>query len=433
MNDEISRRQFIEKLAYSTLGVTALTHNADALETALPTFGKARRLIVVTINGGLSHTASFDPKDHPNVNGGIGKIRTSGDFELSEFFPELSKHGNHFSVIRNMSTKSGAHSSASKIMRTSYAPNGHTIHPSVSNIIYFLKGKQHGSIPDSISISPNSDHPLGGYLPKQYSPVVIVNPLEGLRFSKASVEAATFSNRLKILEAFNKPFEKSSAIKDVTDYHTIYEETLKLMNSKDLELFDLSKETEQTKDRYGKNQLGYGCLLAKRLVSKNVRAVEVSTTFGVDFHNDLQKSMETRMPEIDKALAALFDDLTKDGLLKDTLVVVNTEFGRTSVYAKEGIKESDNPDDYIPFNVNQGRDHQASSFSVLIGGCCKTGLAIGNTGILGNKIQGDSYQPGNLNATVGHYFGIKPDFIFNSPEGRPFTIGNHSNVIKELI
>lgn len=433
MNNEISRRQFIEKLAFSTLGVTALTHNASALEGILPSFGKAKRLIVISINGGLSHTASFDPKDHPNVNGGINKIRTTGDFEISEYFTELAKHGDKFSIIRNMSTKSGAHQSASRIMKSSYAPNGHTIHPSVSNVIYYLKGKQHGSIPDSISISPNSDHPLGGYLPKQFSPVVIVNPLEGLRFSKASVDSATFNNRLQILEAFNKPFEKSSAIKDVVDYHTIYEETLKLMNSKDLELFDLNKETEASKEKYGKTQLGYGCLLAKRLVSKNVRAVEVSSTFGVDFHNDLKTSMETRMKEVDQALAALFDDLTTEGLIKDTLVVVNTEFGRTAVYAKEGVKESDNPDDYEPFNANSGRDHQATCFSVLVGGCCKTGISIGNTGVLGNKVLGNSYQPGNLNATVGHYFGIKPDFVFNSPEGRPFTIGNKLPVITELV
>ena len=117
---------------------------------------------------------------------------------------------------------------------------------------------------------------------------------------------AKFSNRYAILNQFDKNFQKTFNNRDIAAYDVLYDETLKLMNSKDLELFDLTKETEQTKERYGKTQFGSGLLLAKRLVKNNVRFVEV-TTGGWDMHNDVNEGMSRKAQEVDAALAALFD------------------------------------------------------------------------------------------------------------------------------
>lgn len=431
LSDDFSRREFVEKLAYSLLGVTALSQTTFADDIPSTHFGKAKRMIIISLNGGASHIDTFDPKDNPNVNGGVNPIPTTGGFTISKYFPQLAQHGNKFSVIRGMTTKSGAHEPASYIMKTSFMKNSLTVHPSVASIIYALKGAQHGTIPDNILITPDSNHPKAGYLDKKFSPLIIVNPLEGLRYSKISVDNAKFSKRLEILKAFDDNFQNKYENEATKEYSIIYNETLKLLSSKDLDLFDLNKEDAATRERYGKSSFGSGVLLAKRLIKNGVRAVEVGSS-SWDFHNDIQTAMENKSKDVDQALAALFDDLSKEGLLKDTLVVVTTEFGRTGSYSKDGKALTD-ANNANPYNVNSGRDHQATAFSCMIGGMDIAGKVIGKTNDLGNKVIERPVSVGEFNATVGHLFGIKHDYVWHSPTNRPFTIGNKEKPIIELI
>jgi hypothetical protein len=436
LNNDVSRREFIEKAAYSLLGVSALTSTSFGADIPKQNFGKAKRMIIISLNGGCSHVDTFDPKDHPNINGGIKPIQTNGGFTISSYFNELAKHGDKFSLIRGINTKSGAHESASYSMKTSYTKNSLIIHPSMASIIFSLKGSQHGSIPDNILITPDSNHPKSGYLNKQFSPLTITNPLEGLRFSKKTVENSKFNNRLEILKAFDNNFQKIYDNEDVREYHVLYNETLKLMNSKDLELFDLNKESEATKERYGKTQFGQGVLLAYRLLKNNIRAVEVGSS-SFDFHNDINTGMTTKTGEIDKAMSALFTDLAKDKLLDDTLVLITTEFGRTSCYATAG-KSIEKIDEVSPRNVNDGRDHQPAAFSALIGGCGMYGKVVGKTNEFANKVIDRPVSVGEINATIGALFGIKPDYVWMSPPNssapnRPFTVGNKSDYIHELV
>lgn len=351
MNNEINRRKFIENVAYSFLGVTALTDTTlNAEITSNNRFGKAKRVIYVYLSGGASHTDTFDPKDNPLINTNVKPIGTKGDFKIAGYFPKLAQHGNKFSVIRSMSSKTGAHEQGNYLVHTSYGKSSLIVHPALGSISYFLLGKQHGGIPDNILISGDSNHPKGGYLNKQYHPISIGNPNDGLKYSKMLVDKGKFNHRYEILNQLDKNFQKTFNNRDIAAYDILYDETLKLMSSKDLDLFDLNKEDEKTKERYGKTQFGSGLLLAKRLIKNNIRFVEV-TTGGWDMHSDVNDGMTKKAQEVDTALAALFEDLEKEGLIKDTLVVIATEFGRTP-----------------KINVNKGKDHFPAAFSFVIGG-----------------------------------------------------------------
>lgn len=421
LNNDVSRREFIEKLAYTTLGVSIL-QSPELAKANNSNFGKAKHVIYVYCNGGLSHTDSFDPKTKV---AGAKPIKTNADFEVSEYFPELAKHGDKFTVIRNVTSKSGAHSQANYLMKTSYSKNSLIVHPTMGAISYNLLGKQHTSIPDNILINGEADHPKAGYFNKKFSPLPIVNPNEGLRFSKSSIEKSKFSNRLEILQGLDSNFRKNFYNDDVKSYAELYDETLKLLSSKDLELFDLSKESPATREKYGKDNFGQGLLLARRLIASGVRFCEVDIG-SFDFHNDIVDNMTKKQEVFDKGLAALFDDLAKSGLIKDTLVVIATEFGRTPFYKKENGELSQ-------YNVNSGKDHFPAAFSCVLGGLNIGGKVIGQTSELGDKIEGESVSIGNLNATIGGFLGIKHDFVWMSPQNRPFKIGNGAEPIKGLI
>lgn len=420
LENSLARREFIEKLAYTTFGVSLLQSPAMAETSKI---GKAKHVIYIYNNGGMSHLDSFDPKGE-KVMGGAKSVGTSGDFQISEYFTQLAKHGDKFSLVRGMTSKTGAHSQGQYLMRTSYPKNSLIVHPAMGATASFLLGKQHGSIPDNILISGDNDHPREGYLDKKFSPLPIINPNEGLRFSKMSISQSSLNNRLEIMNVLDRNFRQNFGVYDVKAYNTLYDETLKLLKSEDLDVFDLNKETPETRDFYGRSNFGQGCLLAKRLISKGVRYVEIGDG-GWDMHNDISTNMQRKAEYYDKALAALFSDLSESGLIKETLIVIATEFGRTI--------DSGDSNGNKGLNKNDGRDHHPSAFSCLIGGLDIGGKVVGKTDEFGQKVTERPVTIGELNATIGYFLGIKSDHVWMSPNNRPFTIGNKAEPIKELI
>jgi uncharacterized protein (DUF1501 family) len=421
LNDGLSRRAFVERIAYSLLGVSAMANPSFAAEQAVGNrFGKAKHVIYIYLSGGASHTDTFDPKTDPLINTGVAPINTKGEFQIAGYFPKLAQHGDKFSVIRSLSSKTGSHEAGQYVVRTSYNKNSLIIHPTLGSLSYYLLGKQHASIPDNILISGDSNNSKGGYLSKQFYPISISNPDEGLRYAKSLVDKTKFNSRYNILNQLDKNFQKTYNNREITAYDVLYDETLKLMNSKDLELFDLNKEDNATKERYGKTQFGSGLLLAKRLIKSGVRYVDVSTG-SMDYHSDINQSMTRKSLEMDAALAALFEDLAKEGLIKETLVVIATEFGRTP-----------------KINSNQGKDHHPAAFSCVLGGLDLGGRAIGKTADDGSTVKETPISIGEFNSSIGYLLGIKPDRVWTSPPessapGRPFTIGNGAKPISFIM
>ncbi|MCW0217544.1 MAG: DUF1501 domain-containing protein, partial [Prosthecobacter sp.] len=187
----------------------------------------------------------------------------------------------------------------------------------------------------------------------------------------------------------------------------MYDDAMAMMKSEDLKAYHITEEPEELRKSYGKEAFGQGCLLARRLVERGVRFVEVSLG-GWDTHT----ANFVRVPELcetlDKGLSSLLQDLNSRGLLEETLVVLTSEFGRTPT-----------------INQNVGRDHYPKAFSaVLAGGGIAGGTTYGKTDKEGREVVENKVQIADFNATIAYALGLPLDQIIYSPSKRPFTIAD---------
>ena len=197
----------------------------------------------------------------------------------------------------------------------------------------------------------------------------------------------------------------------------MYDEAVKLMRSKDLLAFDLSEEAQKTRNSYGDNPFGQGCLLARRLVENGVRFVEVNNG-GWDTHNDNFTRVEEKCNVLDQGLATLIADLHDRGKLDETLVVLATEFGRTPT---------------IQADRQNGRNHYPQAFSCLLaGGGIKGGIRYGKTDEEGREVIEDMVEVPDFNATIAHAMGIPLEKEIMSPSRRPFTVADKGKPILDL-
>jgi uncharacterized protein (DUF1501 family) len=169
------------------------------------------------------------------------------------------------------------------------------------------------------------------------------------------------------------------------------------------------------REKYGRNKFGQGCLLARRLVEKGIRYIEVAKG-GWDMHNDIEEGLEEHGAELDVALSALLEDLSQRGLLVSTLVVLCSEFGR-------GPK----------INGNAGRDHHPRVFSTLLaGGGVKAGYVHGSSDQEGNSVADKQVSPQDFLSTIGWSLGLPVDEVVMSPSNRPFTVGDKGKPVMEV-
>lgn len=399
----MKRRHFITTLAASTYGLKTL----DAKDA--PIASKAKNVIYICLDGGMSHIDTFDPKGDKDVMGDTTKISTNVDgIELGNRLPKLAEVVDKMSIIRSTTSKTGAHEQAQYLNRTSYRQIGSIVHPSLGSWVAHLQERER-DIPDYVLISGSSAHPNSGFLPKVKSPLPIVDPQGGLRNSKVD---SKLEDRMRILRELNSGLKAPLA----SEYNQFYDNTVRFLKSKDLELFDLTKESSDIRAKYGDTKLGQGCLLAKRLIKGDIKFIEINNG-GWDTHVDNFTKLDNKLKEVDDALSALVLDLDSEGLLDSTLIALVTEFGRTP-----------------SINVNEGRDHHPQCYStVLIGAGVKGGYVAGETNKTASKVTKDPYTISDINATIAHLLGIKTDEEKISPSGRPFKVANKGNIIKDII
>lgn len=397
----MDRRIFIQALAATTYGVKTL----DAKPIADT---KAKNIIFICLDGGMSHIDSFDPKDDEETKGNTTKIPTSADFEIGHRLPKLANVMHNASVIRSTTSKTGAHQQAQYLNRTSYKQLGTITHPSLGSWISHVSNRGK-TIPDFVLVSGASAHPGSGFLPKVKAPLPIVDPKSGLQNAKAD---SKLNERMALLREVNKHISSPIA----NSYNQFYDNTVEFLKSKDLELFDISKEPQENRDRYGDTRLGQGLLLSKRLVQGDVRFIEVNNG-GWDTHTDNFNNLDRKLKELDDAVSSLVLNLEEEGLLDSTLVVIATEFGRTP-----------------KINVNDGRDHHPQAYStVMIGAGVKGGYTYGKTDKTASKVISDPVTISDVNATIAHLAGLDVSFEHISPSGRPFEVADKGKVIKDVL
>ena len=399
----MKRRTFIHTLAASTYGLKAI----DAKE--VPIASKAKNVIYICLDGGMSHIDTFDPKDDKDVMGNTTKISTNvSGIELGNRLPKLANIVDKMSIIRSTTSKTGAHEQAQYLNRTSYRQIGSIVHPSLGSWVAHIQDRER-DIPDYVLISGSSAHPNSGFLPKVKSPLPIVDPQGGLKNSKVD---SKLEERMRILRELNSSLKAPLA----SEYNQFYDNTVRFLKSKDLELFDLTKESSDKRANYGDTRLGQGCLLAKRLIKGDIKFIEINNG-GWDTHVDNFTKLDNKLKEVDDALSALVLDLDSEGLLDSTLIALVTEFGRTP-----------------NINVNEGRDHHPQCYStVLIGAGVKGGYIAGETNKTASKVTKDPYTISDINATIAHLLGIQTEEDRLSPSGRPFKVANKGDVIKDIL
>ena len=399
----MKRRHFIHTLAASTYGLKTI----DAKEA--PIASKAKNVIYICLDGGMSHIDTFDPKDNKDVMGNTTKISTNvSGIELGNRLPKLANIVDRMSIIRSTTSKTGAHEQAQYLNRTSYRQIGSIVHPSLGSWVAHIQDRER-DIPDYVLISGSSAHPNSGFLPKVKSPLPIVDPQGGLKNSKVD---SKLEERMRILRELNSSLKAPLA----SEYNQFYDNTVRFLKSKDLELFDLTKESSDKRANYGDTRLGQGCLLAKRLIKGDIKFIEINNG-GWDTHVDNFTKLDNKLKEVDDALSALVLDLDSEGLLDSTLIALVTEFGRTP-----------------NINVNDGRDHHPQCYStVLIGAGVKGGYIAGETNKTASKVTKDPYTISDINATIAHLLGIQTEQDRFSPNGRPFKVANKGSVIKDIL
>ena len=408
---DYNRRRFLELAAGSFLGVSASnSFGAAGKESAIPQLADpAKQLIYLYMEGGMSHLDTFDLKTGHENQGSTQPINTNVDgIRVSSHLPNLARHADKLCIVNSLTSTAGDHEKGNYFMHTSYQQRATIRHPGIGSWYHKLNGKLNPTLPASVFVGRESRfHGSGGFFEPEFEPLAINEPQSGLKYARSLVEKNRFERRINLANDIDAEFLKRYHSKPIRAYGHMYADAVRLMDSPDLAAFDIHREDEKTKSRYGSEPFGQGCLLARRLIERNVRSVEVSFG-GWDTHQNNFTSLPELCHTMDQAVAALLDDLERVGKLNDTVVVLTTEFGRTP-----------------QINQNVGRDHYPQAFtSVLAGGGFKGGYIHGKTSDGAEEVIEGSMTIPDFNATIAYALGIPVDYVLYSPTVRPFTVAH---------
>lgn len=357
-----SRREILQVGGLSFFGLTLADWFRAREVSAAPTASSEPSCIFLFLSGGPSHFETFDPKPAApvEIRGPYASIPTNvPGIRISELLPQMSRHMDKCALIRSMTSRDGAHSGIHLLS------GGHRSNASLGAVLQQLKGPTRTGLPPFVHVGPPRYLPQGGTLGATYNPLLIADPSRVAQLPEftlhASVTPDRFRDRRELLGAIDRAraAAQSPALEDMDGN---YRRAVEMLTSDRIRAaFDVSRETDDLRARYGGSTFGQSCLLARRLVEAGTRFVQVNwygdpAWHGWDVHGadlpGLVRMESPLCPRLDLGLSALLDDLDRRGLLASTLVVVAGEFGRTPRINKDG-----------------GRDHWPQCFSVLLAGC----------------------------------------------------------------
>lgn len=365
MLEQFTRRQLLAMGACGSLTGWLGRLAAQAAEET-----SVKSCILLWMAGGPSHLDTFDlkPEAPDKVRGEFEPIKTTvPGLEISEHFPNFAKQMRHAAVLRGMSTVESDHQLASYHVHTGYQKRaGGVAFPSLGSIVSRELGKRDFPLPNFVCIGAGSRHAMrSGFLGPEYQPLDVTNPDRGTDFLEPLTSQAEFQRQYDLLKRLDSPFQEAYRAESAQAHRSAIDRAVRLMNAEQKLAFDLSREPDNVRDRFGRGSFGQGCLMARRLVETGVRFVEVMSGDGVgwDTHRDNFPRTKTLSLEADRGMSSLIDDLKERGLLESTLVIWMGEFGRSPQITSGG-----------------GRNHWAKAWSsVLIGGGIRGGQVIGRT------------------------------------------------------
>lgn len=437
-------------------------HGALAAENALhplaekpPHFpAKAKRIIYLFLNGGPSQMDTFDPKPmldkyhgQPMPAGNLRTERKTGNLlrspfqfkkhgqsglEISEIFPRLAEHADDLCVIRSMHTERPNHEPSLLMLNSGDRLPGR---PAMGSWVTYGLGTENQNLAGFIVLCPGLPilgHQLwsSAFLPAVHQATYLSLEEKDTRKLVANIQNQNLTEKqqrreLDLLARLNRMHMDRSGQDARLEGSIQSAEIAFRMQTEAPDAFDITQEKQSTRERYGDHDFGRGCLIARRLVERDVRMVQLY--FGNYQPWDNHDNIELHRPLAalaDQPIGALLQDLKSSGLLKDTLVMIGGEFGRTPVVEIGGNVK-----------VQNGRDHNHHGFSyVLAGGGVRGGFAYGATDEFGFKAVEKPVHVHDLHATVLHLMGLDHTRLTYAYSGRNFRLTDVAgNVVKDII
>jgi hypothetical protein len=453
-----TRREWLRLGGLAGVGLAAAASRARGAEKrqqgAFPGFGRARSVVVIYANGGQSQLEMWDPKpDAPlEVRGEFSAIATSVPGTLlGEHLPLLARLANRYAIVRSVAHDDLDHGSAtyqaltgrSHVKKSSNPPPSPADFPTLGALLKrvrpadgFPASAVHVNGPALVPVEPGPGQD-GGFLGGDFTPLVVGDPrerpvlLDGA--AGAGIPTVRRAARRSLLDALDEAcrgWERAPAVLEMSrSYRQAYDF---LASPRYREAFDLSREPEALRDRYGRHRSGQACLLARRLVEVGVPLITVMWNhsargqdtsphdpewFGWDTHNDIFAILRAHLlPRFDQSFSALLEDLERRSLLDETLVVCMGEFGRAPRVALEAKFAGASP----------GRKHWAGTYSIVLAGAgVARGAVVGTSDKFAAYPLADRVAPWDVTATIFAALGVDPTTEYFDPLGRPFplTIG----------
>ncbi len=380
-------------------------------------WGKAKSVIQIWMWGGPSHLDTFDPKPAAGYDycGPLNQpIRTNVDgIVIGELLPLLAQQADKYSIIRSMTHGINAHETASYMVQTGRKPGERLVYPCVGAVVSLFKGYNagySGLIPPYIVLTqPQGRFSEDGFLGQRYKPFATGGDPAQARFAVEGIVAQGITDQrqqdrrelLHQLDTLGKAMKDDPAVKTLFQAE---QQAYELILGDGGKVFDLSQEKDEMKDRYGRNTFGQSCLVARRLVEKGVPFITINYQ-GWDTHRQHFQIMRQRLPQMDRGMATLLQDLSERSLLNSTIIWWSGEFGRTPRVQWEA-----------PWNG--GRGHYGEVFSAVVaGGGFKGGRVVGASDERGETVKDRPVYPCDLIASLYELLGIGTDAKLPNPEG----------------
>lgn len=403
-----------DRLVSAATGVGA----APLATPIAPLAGKAKSVIQVWLWGGPCHIDTFDPKPEAgsDYTGQLDKpIATNVDgIRISELMPLLAKHADKYALIRSMTHGNNGHETAAYLVQTGREPGDGIVYPSVGAVVSLFKGYDagyRGLIPPYIVLTGlQGRFSEVGFMPSRYKPFATGGDPAATRFAVEGVVAQGITDqrqasRRDLLRKLDTLGNAMQGDPEVAAAAQAEKQAYDLILGDAGKVFDLSQEKDDIREQYGRNTFGQSCLAARRLVERGVPYITINYN-GWDTHKQHFQTMRRKLPELDRGLATLLQDLSDRGLLSSTIIWCGGEFGRTPKVQYEA-----------PWNG--GRGHHGKVFSTLLaGGGFKGGRVVGASDARGEDVKDRPVAPHDVIGAMYELLGIDAAARLPHPQGR---------------
>lgn len=412
----ITRREALRRGIVGTTGLLLANQFGGAAFAAAPP-AKAKAVIQIWMWGGACHLDTFDPKPEAGEDY-CGPLKSPiatnvPGIRICELLPELAKQADKYSIVRSMTHGNNGHETAAYMVQTGRSPGGRVVFPSVGAVVSLFKGYDAGYtglIPPYIVLTePQGRFSEAGFLGSRYKPFATGGDPARTPFAVEGVVAQGISEqrqkkRRELLGQLNTLEHALPGNAQLAAAEQAEQQAYDMILGDGAKVFDLAQEKDELRERYGKNTFGQACLAARRLVEKGVPYITINYK-GWDTHKQHFQAMRRMLPQMDKGMATLLQDLSDHGLLDSTIVWWSTEFGRTPKVQNES-----------PWNG--GRSHFGKVFSTVVaGGGFKGGQVVGASDARGEEVKERPVYPVDLIASMYDRLGIDGNAKLPNPQG----------------